>query len=210
MRGDAIDVLRAIVAEAYRTLAAAGLVVGSQGNVALADHASGVVYVTGTGLAAATAGPESIAEVDLASGAARRGPAPSTELATHLAVLRAGRAAVVHAHAPYATAVALVEDAIPAVLVEQAIRVGGAVPVIPYVATGSVEMANAVAAAIGSAGRAVVIRSHGVFTAGNDLASAFAAMLATEEAARAYLLARSIGSPVELSAEAVAHLRDLG
>jgi L-fuculose-phosphate aldolase len=198
------------VAEAYRTLATAGLVVGAQGNVALVDRSMGVVYVTGTGLAAATASADDVAEVDLGTGAHLRGPAPSTELATHLAVLNAGRAAVVHTHAPHATALALVEDEIPAVLAEQVIRVGGPVPVIPYVPTGSQEMAAAVAAMIGASSRAVVIRNHGVFAAGSDLGQALGAMLATEEAARAYLLARSIGVPAQLDQPSLAHLRTLG
>jgi L-ribulose-5-phosphate 4-epimerase len=55
-----------------------------------------------------------------------------------------------------------------------------------------------------------VIRNHGAFAVGPDIRAALAAALATEEAARAYLLARAIGEPARVPSLEVARLRTLG
>jgi L-ribulose-5-phosphate 4-epimerase len=71
-------------------------------------------------------------------------------------------------------------------------------------------MALSLAAALRGPVRATVIRNHGLFTVGPDVISALAATLATEEAARVYLLARGIGEPATVPGHAVATLRGLG
>lgn len=205
-----IEVLREVVAAAYASLGQTGIVLGAEGNVSVADRGSGIALVTGTGLHARESTAEGIAEVDLADGSHHGGPSPTSELPSHLALLRAGHGAVVHTHAPHATAVGLVLDEVPLVLAEQAARAGGAAPVVPYVTPGSEEMALSLTAALREPVRAVVIRNHGLFTVGPDLVSALSATLATEEAARIYLLARGIGEPATVPGHAVAPLRALG
>ena len=205
-----IDVLRQVVAAAYASLGAAGIVLGAEGNVSVAERSSGIALVTGAGLHAAEAAAEGIAEVDLDDGAHRSGPAPTSELPSHLALLRAGHGAVIHTHAPHATALGLVLDEVPLVLAEQAARAGGAAPVVPYATPGSDEMALSLATALRGPVRAVVIRNHGLFTVGPDIVSALSATLATEEAARIYLLARGVGEPARVPGHAIAALRALG
>ena len=102
---------------------------------------------------AAEATPDGIATVSLDDGRHLDGPVPSSELPTHLALLRAGHGAVVHAHAPHATALGLIADRIPLVLAELAARNGGPVPVLPYVPTGTEAMGAAVADALRHGGR---------------------------------------------------------
>jgi ribulose-5-phosphate 4-epimerase/fuculose-1-phosphate aldolase len=205
-----IEVLKQVVAAAYASLGEVGIVLGAEGNASVADRSSGIALVTGTGLHAREATPDGIAEVGLADGAHRSGPAPTSELPSHLALLRAGHGAVIHTHAPHATAVGLVLDEVPLVMAEQAARAGGAVPVLPYVTPGSEDMALSLQAALRGPVRAVVLRNHGLFTVGPDVISALAATVATEEAARVYLLARGIGEPATVPGHAVATLRGLG
>ncbi len=205
-----IDVLKGVVAATYAAAGRAGIVLGAEGNVSVAERSSGSAFLTGTGLYAAEATAAGIAEVGLADGAHRSGPAPTSELASHLALLNAGHGAVVHTHAPHATAIGLVLDEVPLVLAEQAVRAGAAAPVIPFAVPGSTDMALSLAAALRDGVRAVVIRNHGLFSVGPDLASAFAATLATEEAARIYLLARGLGDPAPVPGHAIAALRSLG
>ena len=143
-----IDVLRQVVAAAYASLGEAGIVLGAEGNASVADRSSGIALVTGTGLHAREATPDGIAEVGLADGEHRSGPAPTSELPSHLALLRAGHGAVIHTHAPHATAVGLVLDEVPLVMAEQAVRAGGAAPVLPYVTPGTDEMALSLEAAL--------------------------------------------------------------
>ena len=96
-------------------------------------------------------------------------------------------------------------DEVPLVLAEQAARAGAAAPVVPYATPGSEEMALSLATALRGPVRAVVIRNHGLFTVGPDIVSALSATLATEEAARIYLLARGIGEPARVPGHAIAH-----
>jgi L-fuculose-phosphate aldolase len=206
-----LEVLAATVAAAYRSLATSGLVLGSEGNVSVAERTTDVALVTAAGLVASEAAPEAIAVVRLADGAHVSGPAASSELPTHLALLRAGHGAVAHAHLPHATALGLVADRVPLVLAELASSVGGAVPVIPYVPAGTEEMGAAVRDALAAAGvRAVVIRNHGVIAAGPDVTTALFALVSTEAAARVALLARLAGEPPELAGPEVDRLRAVG
>jgi L-fuculose-phosphate aldolase len=207
---DVLDVLRSIVAETYRSLAVHGLVLGNAGNVSVAERGSGLALITGAGLAAAEAAAEGVAAVSLADGSHRGGPAASSELPTHLVLLRAGHAAVVHSQPPHVTALGLVADEIPAVLADQAALVGGAAPVIGFAPPGTPELGHALLDALGAARRAVVIRHEGLVTVGPDLAVALAATYAVEAGARAYLLARGLGAPPALPEAEVAALRTLG
>jgi ribulose-5-phosphate 4-epimerase/fuculose-1-phosphate aldolase len=160
---------------------------------------------------ASEATPEGIATVRLDDGGHVSGPVASSELPTHLALLRAGHGAVVHAHVPHATALGLVADRVPLVLAELAVRAGGAVPVIPYVPAGTAEMGEAVREALAASDvLAVVIRNHGVVAAGTNVTSALFALTATEEAARVALLARLVGEPPELEGPEVDRLRAAG
>jgi L-fuculose-phosphate aldolase len=136
------------------------------------------------------------------------GPEPSSELPTHLALLRGGAAAVAHAHEPHAVALSLIADELPVVVAVQAAYCGGSVPVIPYVPTGTPEMADAVAAVQPSGVRAVIIRNHGPVTWGPTLELALAGLYAVEEAARAYLWARAAGGePARLPPAELQRLR---
>ena len=101
-------------------------------------------------------------------------------------------------------------DEVPLVLAEQAARAGAAAPVVPYATPGSEEMALSLVAVLRGPVRAVVIRNHGLFTVGPDIVSALSATVATEEAARIYLLARGIGEPARVPGHAIATLRSLG
>ena len=117
-----LEILAATVAEAYRSLSTTGLVAGAEGSVSVAERMTGVALVTALGLMAAEATADGVATVSLDDGRQLDGPLPTSELPTHLALLRAGHGAVVHAHAPHATALGLIADRIPPVLAELAAR----------------------------------------------------------------------------------------
>jgi L-ribulose-5-phosphate 4-epimerase len=170
-----LERLRAEVADALRRIAAGGLVVGTAGNVSARDPASGLVVVSPTSLPYGTLRAEDVCLVD-PSGRRLEGPAPSVELPGHLAILRARPdvGAVVHTHSRRATALARTLEEIPAN--------GDAIPVCPYAASGEAATGEAVLAAAGG-GWAVVMRDHGPFCLGRDLAEAVARAFAVEEAA---------------------------
>ncbi len=184
---------RTEVAAACRRLAASGLVRGTSGNVSA--RAGSLVAITPTGAALATLEADQVAVVDL-SGEQRDGPlAPTSEIALHLSVYadRAEAGAVVHTHAPAATALACVLDELPCVHYEM-LLLGGPVRVAAYETFGTPELA--VACVEGLRERtAVLLANHGTVTLGHDLAAAVNATELLEWASDLYARASALGQP---------------
>lgn len=143
---------------------------------------------------------EQMAVVGL-DGARVDGPlAPTSELALHLLLYeRLNAGAVVHTHAPYATALSCVVDEVPAVHYSM-LMFGGSLKVAPYATFGTDELARHVERAL--EGRtACLMQNHGHVSYGHDLAYAVESALLVEWACTVYWRARAIGEPVALSDE---------
>jgi L-fuculose-phosphate aldolase len=196
--------LREQVAAACRSLAAAGLVRATSGNVSARDGDRIAVTPTGGVLAELTA--EQIAVVDLGGAVVEGSLAPTSEIGLHLGVYeRYGAGAVVHTHAPVATALSTVLDELPCVHYEM-LGLGGSVRVAPYRTFGTPELHDAVLDAL--EGRtAALMANHGAITYGADLAAAVEATQLLEWACTVYWRAAAIGRPHALSEE---ELRDFG
>ena len=186
--------LRADIAAVCGQLAAAGLVVGTAGNVSA--RAGDLVAVTPSGLdyAALTS---SLVGVHRRDGTPVEAPLqPSSELPLHLAVYAAtGRAvgAIVHTHSPAATATSALVDEVPAIHYQVA-AFGGPVAVAPYATYGTDELAANVVTAL--AGRsACLMANHGAVTTGPDLRTALARAQALEWVCDVYLRAAAAGRP---------------
>ena len=109
----AIERCRTAVAAAARHLAAAGLVRGTSGNVSA--RAGELVAITPTGAALDALAAEQVSVIDMAGTIVGGELAPTSELGLHLGVYeRYGAGAVVHTHAPTATALSCVLDELPA------------------------------------------------------------------------------------------------
>ena len=206
--------LRASVAAASRTLAEHGLLIGTAGNVSA--RSGDVVAVTATGAVLADATVDDVTVVDLSGAVVEGSLAPTSELALHLGVLRAAPpdrvAAVVHTHAPKATALSLVLDELPVVHYQQ-LTLGGALRVAPFHAFGTPELAAAVGAALD--GRlAALMANHGAVALGPDLAGAIENALLLEWLADLYLRAAVVGVPRPLDdaqqQAVIAHATRLG
>jgi len=197
--------LREQVATACRALAAAGLVRATSGNVSAREGER--VAITPTGGVLAELDPEQVAVVDL-DGALVEGPlAPTSEIALHLgAYRRFGAGAVVHTHAPVATALSLVLDELPCVHYEM-LALGGAVRVAPYRTFGTEQLADAVLDALEERS-AALMANHGAITIGDDLASAVERAHLLEWACMLYWRAAAIGEPRVLGPEALGAVGD--
>ena len=196
--------LREQVAAASRSLAAAGLVRATSGNVSARDGDRIAVTPTGGVLAELTA--EQIAVVDLDGAVVEGALAPTSEIGLHLGVYeRYDAGAVVHTHAPVATALSTVLDELPCVHYEM-LGLGGSVRVAPYRTFGTAELHDAVLEAL--EGRtAALMANHGALTYGGDLAAAVEATHLLEWACTVYWRAAAIGRPRALSEK---ELRDFG
>lgn len=190
---------RTDVAEACRLLAAEGLVIGTAGNVSTRAGESEVA-ISPTGATLGALEPEQVTIVDMQGEVVAGDLQPTSELDLHLGVYRRyGAGAVVHTHAPMATALSCVLDELPCVHY-QMLLLGGAVPVAPYATFGTPELASSVLDALDGRS-AALMANHGAITHGPDTSTAVELSLLLEWACTVYWRAAAIGSPRVLSSE---------
>lgn len=183
---------RAAVAEACRRLGAEGLLIGTAGNVSV--RVEDRVAITATGAVLAELTPDQVSVVDLDGKVVAGTLAPTSELDLHLGVYRRyGTGAVVHTHAPMATALSLVLDELPCIHY-QLLALGGSVRVAPYATFGTPELAESVIAAL--EGRsAALMANHGAVTHATTLDKAVEHALLLEWACGVYQHAAALGTP---------------
>jgi L-fuculose-phosphate aldolase len=186
------------VAQACRMLAAEGLVQRTAGNVSV--RAEDRVAITPTGAVLAELEAEQVTVVDLDGRVVDGELAATSEADLHLgAYRRYGTAAVVHTHAPVATALSCVLDELPCVHYEM-LALGGEVRVAPYETFGTPELAAAALDAL--EGRtAALMANHGTIAVGGDLDAALNATRLLEWAATVYWRAAQVGEPRVLDAK---------
>lgn len=121
---------------------------------------------------------------------------PSSEWHFHAAVYgaRPEAGAVVHAHAPYCTALAIHGRDIPAVHYMVAAAGGDSIRCAPYATFGTPELARHALAAL-EGRKACLLAHHGLLAFGSDLPDAFKRALEVEELAEQYWRALQLGSP---------------
>ncbi|MGW1751323.1 class II aldolase/adducin family protein [Streptomyces sp. NPDC002092] len=183
---------RAAVADACRRLGAEGLLIGTAGNVSVRVEERVAITATGAVLAELTA--DQVTVVDLDGKTVAGTLEPTSELDLHLGVYRRyGTGAVVHTHAPMATALSLVLDELPCVHY-QLLALGGTVRVAPYATFGTPELAGSVLAAL--EGRsATLMANHGALTHAPTLDKAVEHALLLEWACGVYQHAAALGPP---------------
>ncbi len=193
------------VVDTARRTAAEGLVVGTSGNVSA--RVGDLVVVTPTSVRYDRLGPRDLVAVDL-EGVQRHGTLrPSSEVPLHLAVYRhTDAAAVVHTHAPHATAVSTLVDEVPAVHYMCA-ALGGPVRVAPYATYGTEELAAAALGALeGRSG--CLLRNHGTLVHAADLEHAYDNTAQLEWMCRVWLTASAAGTPALLSRQEIDRVAD--
>jgi L-fuculose-phosphate aldolase len=194
----AVEEARCAVAEASRRLAAEGLLIGTSGNVSVLVEDHVVVTATGADLSRTTSAEVTV--VDRSGQVVAGDLQPTSELDLHLGVYASHDArAVVHTHAPAATALSCVLDVLPCIHYQQ-LLLGGDVRVAPYATFGTPELASAVVAAL--EGRsAALMANHGSVTTGASLDKAVENALLLEWLCTVYRTASSVGDPRVLDEE---------
>ncbi|WCD94483.1 class II aldolase/adducin family protein [Streptomyces sp. HUAS 31] len=183
---------RAAVAEACRRLGAEGLLIGTAGNVS--TRVDDRVAITATGAVLAELTPDQVTVVDLDGTLLAGTLEPTSELDLHLGVYRRyGTGAVVHTHAPMATALSCVLDELPCIHY-QLLSLGGSVRVAPYATFGTPELAESVLTALDGRS-AALMASHGALTHAPTLGKAVEHALLLEWACGVYQRAAALGTP---------------
>jgi L-fuculose-phosphate aldolase len=185
------------LAAAGRRLAAAGLVIGTSGNLSVRVDELVAVTPTGGVIGELDAGMMTVLDLD---GAIVEGDlAPTSEVPMHLALYRAtGTGAITHTHAVASAAIACTQnlDEIPVVHYTM-LSLGGALRVAPYATYGTEELAEHVVKALDGR-QAALMRNHGSIAIGSSLAKAVANLELTEWVAELYARCLTLGTPRSL------------
>lgn len=167
------------IVAAGRRLGSRGLISAGEGNLSI-RLGGGRVAITPRGRRKDELADDDIVVVSIEPGGASpdTDPAPSSDLAIHVAVLdaRPDVGAVAHAHLPAAMALSLAgEVPDPTALPETALFIQR-LPYLPFGEPGSQELAGRIAAALTAgpppSADAVMLERHGALAVGPDLATA--------------------------------------
>ena len=203
--------LRIALLDTLRAMGVAGLNVGTAGNASVRlnaaqtrttiDHAHAPVpmLITPSGLAAERCGAQDMARVDT-DGRAHGPFAPSSEWQLHRDIYAAFPAAgaVLHAHSPFATALACQRIDIPPFHYMIARFGGSSIRCARYATFGTQALSDTTIAALHER-NACLLANHGMVVFGRDLSQALALAIEFETLCAQYWRSLQIGEPVLLS-----------
>jgi L-fuculose-phosphate aldolase len=134
---------------------------------------------------------------------------PTSELPMHLLIyrMRPDVRAVFHTHSPWASGVITSDADIRPMFAEVVNDLGGTATV-PYIRTGSLDLAEAVADALRE-NETVFMVNHGVVAAGRSMRQAYFRCCVAEDAARSFVAASIAGSPLHLTEAQISELNQL-
>lgn len=202
--GDAERALRADLVARARELNTSGLSAGTSGNLS-ARWGEGFL-VTPSGTPYDTLAPEDLVYMDL-QGRWQHRLKPSSEWRFHRDLYAAKPAvnAVVHAHPPHCTALAIQQREIPAVHYMVAISGGPNVRVARYATFGTQALSDAALEALQDR-HCCLLAHHGMVATGPTLARAMWVAIELEALAQQYLLALPLGTPPLLPDDEIARV----
>ena len=192
------------VAETARRSVALGLNQGTSGNVSA--RAPGGFLITPSGRDMAALEAASMVPLDM-EGQAPAGMKPSSEWRFHRDIYAAfpEAQAVVHAHSPFAVALACLRRDIPPFHYMVAMAGGTDIRCAAYATFGTQALSDAVIEAL-QGRRACLMANHGLLAWGRSLNGALALALEVEALCGQYLRACQVGDPVLLSAAEMAEV----
>jgi L-fuculose-phosphate aldolase len=179
------------VADVYRALGRAGLNAGSSGNVSVRTGQG--MLITPSGCSAETIGDADAVKMTL-DGKSRGKRPPSSEWFMHAAIYQAcpDAYAIVHTHSDACTALACLNEPLPAFHYLIVQFGGDDVRCAPYVTFGTPALAEVAVTALADR-TACLLANHGMIVYGPNADAALSAAITLETLARQYLLARAAG-----------------
>ncbi len=181
-----------------RALLERGYLKATEGNVSVRIPGRDAFAITPTNYDYAKMKAADICVLDFALERLEGERKASIESGMHAAVYqeRPDVNAIVHTHQPYASALALVRQPIPALFDEQVRFLGRSVEIIDYAPSGTGFLKKNVRKRITSGDNAFILANHGVLVLGGDVDRAVFNMALLEKVALDYLLALMTGEAV--------------
>ncbi len=204
-----LEQLKELVCRLNQELPRKGLVAWTSGNVSGRDVQTGYAVVKPSGVLYEDLTPEGMLIVDLDGKVVEGEMKPSVDTATHLYIYRHMPEVngIVHTHSNFATAFAALGRPIPVCLTAIADEFGCRIPCGDYAPIGGEEIGKEIVKSIGNS-RAILMKSHGVFTVGADPVKALKAAVMVEDQAKTVFLAMLLGTPEEIPPEEVQRLHE--
>jgi L-fuculose-phosphate aldolase len=197
---------RQSIIDACVCMNALGINQGTSGNISL-RHEAGML-ITPTSVPYETMQPEQIVHMGL-DGSFDPAQRPSSEWRFHLDILKARPEvnAVVHAHPPYSTILAIMGLEIPPVHYMIAVAGGDTIRCAPYATFGTQELSQHAVRALEDR-LACLLEHHGMIAIGPSLSKAMWIAVEVETLARQYHGCLQIGKPRLLSKEEIKNVLD--
>ncbi len=193
--------LRAEVCQLHAELPANNLVAWTSGNISARDPASNLVVIKPSGLRFNELTPENMVVVDLQGRVVQGDLTPSSDTASHCYIYRHMPAVngVAHTHSRYASAFAIIGEAIPCVTTAMADEFGGEIPCAGFGLIGGEDIGALVVDTLtGHRSPAALLQNHGVFTIGKSANDAVKAAVMTEDNAAIVWTARQLGEVIPI------------
>jgi len=204
--------LRDLLAEVGAEVVRAGLVVGSGGNLSARRPGDDACWVTGAGTWLDRLDRPSFARVRISDGdtlpsasssvpAMRRAaPAPSSEVALHLATYRARPdvTAIIHLHPQMALLLDALGERVRLLTTDHAFYVGR-VATVPFFPPGTAELAEAAAVAVADGTNCLILSRHGCSVLADSVELAHKRASNLEEAAHLTYRALALGRAADLT-----------
>jgi len=196
-----LEALKEKVVQVAKEADRIGMCKHKSGNFSILDPETGYVVITPSGVARDVLTTEHVCVLDLDANVIERKTEakPSSEALMHLYAYKARPdiRAVVHTHARYSTAFAIMNREIPAIVYECSyLGKSGSIPVAPYGRPGTPVLAENVAKTLLDSD-CCMMESHGAISIGKDMDDAFLKAQYVEEIAELYYLALTAGNFAE-------------
>lgn len=163
------------------------LVPNTQGNISIRDPKTDQILMTPHDLPYGTMTPDDLVVVTPAGEQVSGRREPSFEMPVHCAIYRARKdvCAVLHTEPVYVNILGVLGRPIEPVIANLLVYMGGSVPVMPFMVSGSDEFGQEMLKVMGD-GYGVVWANHGLVTVGETMDEALRRSVVVEYAARIY------------------------
>ena len=191
MSANAIKDISEKIVKAGRELHNHGLVRGTSGNISARIRGTDTFLIKPSGARMEALKPEELVLVDLQGYKVRGESKVSMETLMHAAIyrIRKDAQAVVHSHAPIATAFGIAKMEILPLQIEMFLLLPKGVPLVPFKPPGSKALAEAVQKKITNYD-ALILENHGIVTVGSTIEEACSLNEMVEEGAKIQLLTK--------------------
>lgn len=190
---------RELICEVGRRMYAREFVAAHEGNLSI-RLPDGNILCTPTMHCKGFLAPDDLCVIDMEMNQIEGSKKPTSEIRLHLEIYRRRPdiRAVVHSHAPHATAFAVANYAFPCGVLAEPELFLGEVPLAPFAVPGTDEFASSVSPFVAKT-NAILLANHGLVTYAEDLEKALWMTEILDSACKSVILSRSLGGPKALT-----------